>query len=448
MTLSQETGDLLPEDLFPAESIARQNLLMLKERLAEPDTYIPVRDYSQKDDSEEDEDNPRLDLHLMKLSLTAKEEWQKWFESVDPEQIVKMLLSEEEYKEYELYKKLVEEEDEDYLLEETNRVYRTCSETKGFLQTHSPDLTYTPYNISYDELQFRVVVTDYQTNVWRVPYTPPQSDLGFLDPKHDPDFLPPSSVSKGFLIKPASRPYNLTFSVVCEKDGKQESRISKPKSAKDYTSVEDLTYLVTSNGYKVIEIKDITPKDEIKWEIDLRISPRNQPVNGKESLIPDPRNYKKIDPQSKVGRRLIRSLKENPYHEWVEISWQYEEETVVALVRTVKEFLIWCYVDKSSLVSKRKRQRVIYPQVAPIQDKANNGAVFTIGYTIRYTDYKELDNPVNYLVKRELETVLTRLVNDNYVVVSKSRHDTFGCVTLTLVNQQYKTPMQRYDARK
>lgn len=448
MTLSQETGDLLPEDLFPAESIARQNLLMLKERLAEPETYIPARDYSQKDDAEEDEDNPRMELHLFRLSQAAKEEWQRWLETVDPEQIVKMLLSEEEYKEYELYSNLVKEEDEDYILDESNRVYRACSETKGFLNTHAPDLTYAPFNISFDELQFRVVVTDYQTNVWRTPYTPPASDMGFLDPKHDPDFLPPSSVSKSFLIKPASRPYNLTFSIVYEKDGKRESKLSKPKNSKDYTSVEDLHYLVTSNGYNVVEIKDITPKDEIQWEIDLRLSPRNQVINGKESLIPNPRNYKKIDPDSKLGKRLIRSLKENPYHEWIEIGWQYEEEAKVALVRIVKEFLVWCYVDKSSLVSKRKRQRVIYPQVAPIQDKANNGAVYTIGYTIRYTDYTELDNPLNYLVKRELETVVTRLVNDDFVVVSKTRHDTFGCLTLTLVNQKYKTPMLRYEARK
>jgi hypothetical protein len=264
---------------------------------------------------------------------------------------------------------------------------------------------------------------------------------------HDPDFLPPSSVAKGFLIKPASRPYNLTFFVKYEHQGKEFEKICKPKSDKDYTTVEDIKYLIEQNGGKPVEIKDITPSEEIQWELDLRLSPRNGVVDGQESLIPNARDYKKIDNKSKLGRRLIRSLKENPYHEWVEVSWEYENEKKVALVRTSKDFLVWCYVDRSSLVSNKKRRKVTYPQTTPIQMRAVNGSLFTVGYSIRYQDYQYLPNPYNFLVKRELDCILSRLIKSNYILAHRSEQDLSGCVTVTLVNENLKTAKQRYLAR-
>lgn len=447
MTLSQSDEYIPVEELVPSESIARQKLILLKERCREPELFIPVRDYSQKEDEEEDVDNPNLQLFMMRLSSAAHDEWIRWTEELDEEQIVKLLLSDEEFKEYQEYSKIVEEEEEEYLEQERIRVSRRCAETSGFHRTVPGDLTDSPYNISFEEMLFRAVVTDYQTNIWRVPYTPPPSDLGFLDPMHDPDFLPPTSVTKGFLIKPASRPYNLTFYVKYELDGKEFDKICKPKSEKDYTTVEDIKYLIEQNKGKPIEIKDITPTDEIQWELDLRLSPRNEVVNGKESLIPNARNYKKIDNKSKLGRRLIRSLKENPYHEWVEVSWQYEEENKVALVRTSKDFLVWCYVDRSSLTRNKRKQKVTYPQTTPIQLRAVNGALFTVGYSIRYQDYTYLPNPYNFLVKRELDCILSRLIKSNFILAHRSEQDLSGCVTVTLVNEDLKTAKQRYLAR-
>jgi len=447
MTLSQSDDYIPVEELVPSESIARQKLMLLKERCREPELFVPVRDYSQKQDEEEDVDNPNLQLFMQRLSSAALGEWVRWTEELDEDQIVKMLLSDEEYKEYQEYSKIVQEEEEEYLEQEHIRVSRRCSETSGFHRTVPAELTDSPYSISFEEMLFRNVVTDYQTNIWRVPYASPASDLGFLDPMHDPDFLPPSSVAKGFLIKPASRPYNLTFFVKYEHQDKEFEKICKPKSDKDYTTVEDIKYLIEQNGGKPVEIKDITPSEEIQWELDLRLSPRNGVVDGQESLIPNARDYKKIDNKSKLGRRLIRSLKENPYHEWVEVSWEYENEKKVALVRTSKDFLVWCYVDRSSLVSNKKRRKVTYPQTTPIQMRAVNGSLFTVGYSIRYQDYQYLPNPYNFLVKRELDCILSRLIKSNYILAHRSEQDLSGCVTVTLVNENLKTAKQRYLAR-
>jgi len=444
-------GDI---NLPPSESIAKQKLLLLRQRIAAPEVEIPFRDYSQKDNPEEDVDNPNLPLYIYRMSRAAQDAWQKMIEELDEGQILRLLLSDEELKEYEEYTKIVAEEDSEYLDSEQVRVNRRCKETPGFLHTVSADLTDSPYNISFDEFTFRKVVSDYQTNVWRVPYSPPQSDLGFLDPKHDPDFLPPSSVTKGFLIKPANRPYNLTFSVTfCDRNGVSRHEIRKPESNKDYTTVEDMTYLLVSQGLTDIQVKDITPKEEIRWEVDLRLSTRNAPVDGVESLIPNPRNYKKIDPDSPIGRRLIRSLKENPYHEWIEVGWDHpgpegEVERKVALVRTGGDKMVWCYVDRSSLAPTTRRRRVIYPQTLPIQNRHADGNLFTVGYTVRYQDYQELDRPFNFLVKRELDAIVNRLKLAGIYPVSVTTHDTFGCRILTLIDKNYQSPKQRYLARK
>jgi len=438
----------------PSESIAKQKLMMLMQRIAAPDIEVPFRDYSQKDDPEEDIDNPNLSLYIYRMSLAAAQEWQKMVEELDEGQILRLLLTDEELKEYEEYRLIVKEEDEEYLESETIRVNRRCSETSGFHKTVAADLTDRPYNITFDEFTFRKVVSDYQTNKWRVPYCPPESDLGFLDPKYDPDFLPPLSVTRGFLIKPASRPHNLTFFVTfCDQNGKVRQEIRKPESEKDYTTLEDMTYLLVSQRYTDIQVKDITPPEEVKWEIDLRLSARNQVVNGEESLIPNPRNYKKIDPDSPLGRRLVRSLKENPYHEWIEVGWDHEgpdgeNERKVALVRTGGDKIAWCYVDRSSLAPTFKRKRVVFPQTLPIQNRYADGNLFTIGYTVRYQDYNDLDKPYNFLVKRELDAIVNRLKLAGIHPVSLTTHDTLGCRILTLIDEKFKSPKQRYLARK
>ena len=440
----------LPDPQFPDESIARQNFLLLKERSSEPEVEIPLRDYSQKNDYEEDADNPNLSLHCYRMSEAAKVSWSLWFDCLKPEEALQMLLSDEEYKEYLEYMKAVSEEDEDYSLEQENKAYRACSEVPGFTTTKVSDIEYDTYKIPFNEIRARIVLTDYQTNIWRKSYRADQDsdDFGFMDPKHDPDFLPPCSVSKNWLIKPASRPYNLSFSVEYEKDGKKFLNISKPKSAKDYTTVEDLKYVVAEKGYSLISIKDITPENEIKWEVDLRLSRRNGQADGKESLIPDPRDYQKIDCTSKLGRRLLRSLRENPYHEWQEVSWTHQDQNVTALVRTAKDYLVWVYVDQSALVSKRSRfQRVIFPQLLPIEEKHVSGKKVIIGYSIRYSDPNELKNALSYRVNASLKAIITKLERANFVPHSRSTHDSFGCLVLTYVNASLKTPKQRFLAR-
>ena len=448
--------------LEPSESIAAQKFRLLRERLEEPTVYIPIRDYSQKDNPEEDIDNPNLQLYMYRDSSAAKDAWVTWLEEVDEDQLAQMLLDKDEYKDYLLYKQIVKEEEEEYLLQEEARVIRRCTETPWFHATLPARLNDFTFNISFSEMLFRKVLTDYQTNIWRKPYTSfdQSGDFSFTDPTRDLDFYNPLSITSGFILKPASRPYNLSFYVKAEKDGITYEKISSPKSVKDLTTAEDISYTLTTAGYSVIEIKDVTPKDHVCWEIDLRVSPRNDIKDGNESLIPNPRNYKKIDSNSKLGRRLIRSLKENPYHEWIEVSWEYtptstsneqnSDSRVVALVRPFKNFLYWCYLDRSTFAPKnKKRQRIIYPQLTPITQKNGNNKLITIGYTIRYQDYTEINqsNIHKFLIKRELDAVLSRLGLSGFTIVHRSEHDLFGCLQITLLHNNFLTPKQRYLAK-
>jgi hypothetical protein len=434
------------EEILPAESIVRQNLQMLRERLEEPEVFYPARDYSQKNDAEEDVENPNIQHAMMRLSLRAQEAYKSWLGSIQ-EMIPQMLLDPVELTQYEEHLTLAKEEEQEYKLALETKHTRACSETVGFLHTQVSNLAYNVHNVSFEDSQFNRVLCDYQTNIWRKPYSRPEGDFGFLDPKHDPDFLNPLSVSKGFLFRPAFRPYNLTFEVVYDYNSQRHTKIIKPSSAKDYNTVEDITYLVTSKGGLPVSVKSITPEKEIKWEIDLRICQRNGKVDGKESLVPDARNYKKINTASKVGRRLLRSLRENPYHEWQEVSWEFGTERKTAMIRVAKQHLVWCYVDQKSLSKRKNRTTIVFPQTVAIQQRSVNNALFTIGYTIRYSDYKELDKPFDFLVKRELDTILARLGSEGFAIVHKSGHDLMGAVELTLLHEKMKTGKARYLAR-
>ncbi len=444
------------EDVYLDESVARQAFNLLREQVAPPELEIPYREYSQKNDAEEDKDNPNIPLHSYRLSKRAYGAWKGFLGSLSSEQIIRLLLTDEEFSQYEEYKKIVKEEDDEFQQELEAKYVRACTETIGFTRCHVPDrLEYDPYNITFDEWSYRANLTDYQTNIWRKPYVSMDSDgdFGFMDPKKDPDFLNPLSVSKKWLIKPLSRPYNLTFDVQYKNtEGKIFSKISYPKSNKDYSTEEDIIYYIKSNGYIPVKVKCITPDEDVQYEVDLRCSPRTGLVeNGKEVLMPNPRDYKKIDTESAIGRRLLRSLRENPYHEWTEVAWDYATEEgmtrVVALAQVAGDHLAWVYVDPTAVGTHKVRTKVIFPQTQEIKHKAENGGLFTVGYTIRYSDYDELPSQMAGLVKRELRAIINRLSNSGFVVKTKSPHDSFGCVILTLVRKDLDTPRKRFLAR-
>ena len=117
------------------------------------------------------------------------------------------------------------------------------------------------------------------------------------------------------------------------------------------------------------------------------------------------------------------------------------------MIRVAKQHLVWCYVDQKSLSKRKNRTTIVFPQTVAIQQRSVNNALFTIGYTIRYSDYKELDKPFDFLVKRELDTILARLGSEGFAIVHKSGHDLMGAVELTLLHEKMKTGKARYLAR-
>lgn len=466
----EEGSRAVEEDEFlPSESIARQNLQMLQERFSDPEVFMPAREYSQKDDVEEDIDNPNIQHSMMKLSYRAQLEFKKWLREKilsNPEAILMsaeelkkyeeqlrtmLFLSPREAREYKAAKLLVNKEDIDYKQELETRHVRACTETKGFLHTHPSTVEYTVHKISQQEIHDRIVMSDYQTNIWRKS-SRSENEFGLFDSRSDPDFAEPAKIYNGYYFKPAFRPYNLTFSVTYEKDGKMIQKIMRPSSQKDYNTKEDINYLITSQGGKVIDIKDLTPEKEIKWEIDLRVSPCSMLPDGGKCLLPNPKKYKKIDPTSKIGRRILRSWKDN-FDEWSDVEWEYGSEKKSAMVRVAADNLIWCYIDEPSVYRRKKRPRVTYPQCIPIRhrampdDQGRPGGFFTVGYTIRYSDIELLNKPHNYLVRKELNAVLSRLGNEGFVIAHKSEHDLYGVIEMILVHSKLKTARQRHLAR-
>ena len=191
------------------------------------------------------------------------------------------------------------------------------------------DVSQSRFNPSHKERLEQMLMSIYQTDKWRKPaksekdkYIP---NISSLD---DPDFITPSDMSsRNFSIyPPASRPYNATFKLTYLND--KVVRI-KPKTqkGKDYTSLSSIEYMLKNKGikYKSIEIDEIVqpsfngPRSfpNCKFEVDIRVT------YGKD-LIPNPSSYKRIDPNTKLGKKLLQLLNEQPYL-FKEYTWKFQE---------------------------------------------------------------------------------------------------------------------------
>ena len=459
---------------LPSPTLLKQHLTNLQERISPPELFIPNKDYSQKDSIESEELCPNLSLYMMIDSKRAREAWVPWLEQKIQEHkgeknVHELLLEPEDldsYKEFEKEVKMVEEEIDRF---ERGVCQSIISSTPKILGSKIPDLKDVGSGRTiHDLLEFQ---QKSHLEISTRPSIERDSDFSFLDPKSDPDFVPPLSHSNkrrgGFVIGLASRPYNLEFGITyTDTEGKKRFKRSRPKCAKDYTTEDDIEFLLESKKIKDYTVKVLTPEEKVRFEYDLRISPRNEKIVGEdgsitESLIPNPTNYKKIDCDTPVGQRLVLSLKENPYHEWTEVSWKTTilvdvegrlkptEVTKAALVRKTKTSLYWIYIDDKEIGGYKTWTKVIYPQITTIYDKTvKTQAKYIIGYKIRSSDYEELEFPYNERVYKSLSFVIDNIITSGFVFASKSAHDVFGAIVYSFVRSDLTTNKLRYLERQ
>lgn len=194
------------------------------------------------------------------------------------------------------------------------------------------------YRISHQESLERYNLTKYETEIWRNPSRIEDSKYipNAFSPEDDLDYIPPSSLSKNNfnIFPPASRPYNCTFKVYYKLNPNYvqktknpdltqkylKYKIYRPTIKKDYTSISSLAYMLKQKGFKedfevVIDEFIANGKAHLKcdFEVDLRVTYGDQ-------LQPDPNNYKKVDPESVLGLKLLQLLNEQPYL-WKEFTW-------------------------------------------------------------------------------------------------------------------------------
>lgn len=275
-------------------------------------------------------------------------------------------------------------------------------------------------NPSYQERLEHLNMSSYQTEKWRKPAKEEETKyLPNVSIQDDPDYINPLSMSsRNFIIwPPASRPYNIVFKVYYANG--QVGKIYPTKGIKDYTSLSSIIYMLKSNKtpFTKVVIDEIKLNNKYvpncKFEIDLR-------VTYNEDMIPDPINYKKVDPQSVTGMKIIQFLNEQPYL-FQEFSWDYKEssegqkETTtkkVAVGFTVKDpkdsaknRVYWVYLDEDqNTIGKLKifSKKVILPQYT---------------YT-PYKFYSKEDNLPNYQ-KIEHPFLATVRVSDGCYYYSK-----------------------------
>ena len=439
-------------DLPPSDSIVNQKLLTFLERIAAPEITAPRREYYQKTDLEEDKENPNLSLFMYLLSKRAQEEWITWLETFGEQEIARVFLSEEEFAEFTEFLKKSEENKEAKIDSETSRLTSIIACIPSFLNAKISELTDVNGNRSLQELNYLKDRSDLETKGRNK--KDEDSDFAFLDPKRDPDFSSPLSTSNssrgGYLFKMASRPYNLVFGIAyTDSDGKTKFNRSHPKSFKDYSTEEDIKYLLKDKNLQDLKVTVMTPTSNIQFEVDLRLTPL-------ECKAPDPSNYLKVDNNTPVGRRLLRSLKENPYHEWKEISWQYDNDKKVALMRETPKGIFWVYLDKSEVLPKSRKQgeypgriHVIQPQIKEIWDMTYaTRARYIVMYKVRVSDFTELPEPFNMFVKNNFSNAVNDIIAKGFKFATKSSHDDFGAIEYSFVRNDLLTVKQRYLERK
>jgi len=441
------------------------------------------------------------------------------------------LMLEKEADVYQEVKRLRDLETAQFREEEASKVYRRVSECTGFTKTHTPgqvenryydvvtttrnqfgelftsvqridrckgkpevkciegvspsDVDVTTYNPSIHERIELINMTNYQTSIWRKAYRSEEDMFlpNAFSPLDDLDFIPPSSLnSRNFIVyPPASRPYNTVFKVYYNKNpalnGKQgkfqlnelylSSKKLYPTSKKDYASLSSIEYMLKQKGMKdfTVVIDEIRVREKsfpcCKFEIDLRVTYGDE-------LIPDPNNYKKVDPESVLGQKLLQLLNEQPYL-WNEHVWNYEEVDEDGSKYTDKIYAVsfkitnprdtfgkrvyWVYLNKDANtmgVPSFLRKRLTPPQYLykPYKVKGGNREIpFTA--TVRVSDefyyYDKAGNSVSF--KQVVAEFKKVMLDKGYLFVRQEPEDLYTNIQLFhFVHKDMCTREQRKQA--
>lgn len=259
----------------------------------------------------------------------------------------------------------------------------------------------------------------YQTEKWRkTNRSETDNYIPNVTPSDDPDYIPPLSISsRNFVIyPPASRPFNIVFKVCVSKRDKKYYKIYPDRSKKDYVSLSSIIYMLKKQGkvFEEVTIDETKYNDRLvpncRFEIDLR-------VTYSDNMTPDPVNYRKIDPESKLGMKLLQMLNEQSYL-FKEYYWDHQEEVDGELVNT-KKVAVGFTVPKPG-DNKGKRVYWVYLN----EDKRTIGKpAFLRGrwippqYTYKPLRYYNQDAP-SYL-KKEAPFLATVRVSDSYYYYDK-----------------------------
>jgi hypothetical protein len=264
-----------------------------------------------------------------------------------------------------------------------------------------PDVKRVNGGPSYAERLDLIVLSDYQTSKWRRDASADKNDnfIPNVTPSDDPDFLPPLSVSsRNFNIyPPASRPYDIVFKVYT--DDTKFTRWYPSGKSKDYTSLSSIQYMLQQQAkyFTKVEVDEIKVHDRFypncKFEIDLR-------VTYGEECAPNPNDYKKVDPDSKLGMWLLQKLDAEPYS-FTEFSWKdasvasdgtLVEDKVVAVGYVVNhpsqgpKRVYWVYLDKNKgTIGKPAflRKKITHPHIVYRE----------MCYKSEFPEFKKLTNP-------------------------------------------------------
>ena len=293
------------------------------------------------------------------------------------------------------------------------------SEVRSSATVQIPFVQDDRFKPSYAEYLQQATLSSYQTEIWRKPSREEDNYLPNIGPQDDPDFVTPSDISsKNFNIyPPASRPYNSVFRVYTSETNYKLVYPSKQVS-KDYTTVDSLAYMLRQKNYKYtrIQLDEVVynkgqkkTRPNCKFEIDLRVT------YGKE-MTPDPEDYKKVDPDSKLGQTLLQLLNEQP-HLFKEYVWEYTQDRGDGKQETIKKVAVgftsnrhdsigprvyWVYLDtNANSVGKLKMLQVkrLAPQISYTPLKA----------------YKEHENLPNYCKEKMEHPFLAMVrVSENF----------------------------------
>lgn len=453
------------DNAVPEISLVHGIVSLYEERVAPPHVFVPLREYNQKND-ETPLPAENIQSGFRSLSMRAKLAWDKW---TNPEgmpfiednveyyplqgDVVKWLLDESEQKTYEQYQKDVAEDEDNWQAEVAQEIHAVTSVTPNFVHCQSGVIKRDPYNRTYADYMDNVNKSDYETNRWRPPARKEELHLipncGFKD---DPDYIPPISNSGNFrLSPPASRMFDASFSVFL-KSGKKLSFVpSLPKGQKDYSDVNDIMYLLEQKGMEK-EVEKITV-DFARYEVDLRVT---------FAEGPDPRNYKKVDPQSNVGIKLMGLLNDQP-HLWTEYAWDYvdHEDKVSKKVAYGLTFgkdnkaTYWIYLDdryvktgRSILSSRKPVPNISYKTIKDQEGNHIPIMAFIVFHKMHagmkasldfIQDKEDKDEKVSKFV---IENMKLKLEKDGYRFI-KETEDEFGLVSQLFLRKDALTKKAR-----